>query len=171
MLNIKNNSVHDLVLPVRVPASFGLRYLLRLVRKKRIHRPAVIYLDASHEYAATLSEVQLAWDLLPPGGFLVGDDYCNMWPGVVSAVDAHVESAHSLARADAYACAFPFASRLERGPPPRGSQKEAGTKLLMDKSQWILRKAHPHLHPLSVPEGENAACHIQPSTKIPVAGV
>ena len=72
------------VLPVRTSSSTGLRYAARLLAKRRLFegRPRLIYLDAAHEYPETLHEMRLAWQLLPPGGFLVGDDFDSSWPGV-----------------------------------------------------------------------------------------
>jgi len=37
--------------------------------------PQVIYLDIAHEEHETLIELQLAWDILSPGGVLFGDDW------------------------------------------------------------------------------------------------
>lgn len=34
-----------------------------------------VYLDASHEYATTLAEIQLALGAIKPQGYLIGDDY------------------------------------------------------------------------------------------------
>lgn len=44
-----------------------------------------IYLDASHEYLDTYEEMRLAWECLPEGGVLGGDDYS--WETVKAAVD------------------------------------------------------------------------------------
>jgi hypothetical protein len=44
-----------------------------------------IYLDASHEYLDTYEEMRLAWECLPEGGVLGGDDY--NWETVKAAVD------------------------------------------------------------------------------------
>lgn len=44
-----------------------------------------IYLDASHEYLDTYEEMRLAWECLPEGGVLAGDDY--NWTTVKAAVD------------------------------------------------------------------------------------
>lgn len=37
-------------------------------------RPQLIYIDSSHQYEHTLSELRLWWDCLVPGGFVVMDD-------------------------------------------------------------------------------------------------
>lgn len=49
------------------------------------HQASHIYLDASHEYLDTYEEMRLAWECLPEGGVLAGDDY--NWPTVKAAVD------------------------------------------------------------------------------------
>jgi hypothetical protein len=43
----------------------------------------LIHLDAAHEYERVLRDALGFWDLLNPGGFLVGDDYHSSWPGVI----------------------------------------------------------------------------------------
>jgi len=45
----------------------------------------VVHIDAAHEYEEVLRDAQEYWDLLVPGGYLVGDDYHVTWPGVVQA--------------------------------------------------------------------------------------
>ena len=46
-------------------------------------RADLIHLDAAHEYEPVLRDALGFWELLKPGGFLVGDDYHPSWPGVV----------------------------------------------------------------------------------------
>lgn len=48
-------------------------------------RPQIVHVDAAHEYADVLRDVEDYWGLLAPGGFLIGDDYDQGWPGVVQA--------------------------------------------------------------------------------------
>ncbi len=48
-------------------------------------RPEIVHVDAAHEYADVLRDVEEYWGLLAPGGFLIGDDYVQAWPGVVQA--------------------------------------------------------------------------------------
>lgn len=47
----------------------------------------LIHIDASHEYEDVLRDARAYWDILLPGGFLVGDDYDQYWPGVVQAAN------------------------------------------------------------------------------------
>jgi SAM-dependent methyltransferase len=47
----------------------------------------LIHIDASHEYDDVLRDARAWWDVLAPGGFLVGDDYDQYWPGVVQAAN------------------------------------------------------------------------------------
>ncbi|NBS69496.1 class I SAM-dependent methyltransferase [bacterium] len=48
----------------------------------------VIYIDASHEYEAVLSDLKAWWPVLKPGGVMIGDDYDpNCHQGVVRAVN------------------------------------------------------------------------------------
>jgi hypothetical protein len=46
---------------------------------------AVVHIDASHEYPDVMRDAEEFWKLLGEGGFLIGDDYIETWPGVVRA--------------------------------------------------------------------------------------
>lgn len=48
-------------------------------------KAAVVHVDASHEYDDVMKDATEYWKLLQPGGYLVGDDYLEAWPGVVKA--------------------------------------------------------------------------------------
>lgn len=47
----------------------------------------LIHIDASHEYAPVLQDARSYWEVLAPGGYMVGDDYDPFWPSVVKAAD------------------------------------------------------------------------------------
>jgi hypothetical protein len=55
------------------------------VLKQRGIRAGVVHIDASHEYEDTLKDAELYWPLIVSGGYLIGDDYHESWPGVVRA--------------------------------------------------------------------------------------
>ena len=46
---------------------------------------AVVHIDASHEYADVMRDAEEFWKILSDGGFLIGDDYHEAWPGVIRA--------------------------------------------------------------------------------------
>lgn len=46
-----------------------------------------IYIDAGHEEEEVLTDLNLFYDRLRPGGVMFGDDYVKYWIGVVRAVD------------------------------------------------------------------------------------
>lgn len=46
---------------------------------------SLIHLDAAHNYEDVLRDAVAYWELLTPGGYLIGDDYHESWPGVVRA--------------------------------------------------------------------------------------
>lgn len=46
---------------------------------------AVIHVDASHRYADVMQDAEHYWHLLGEGGFLIGDDYNDIWPDVIQA--------------------------------------------------------------------------------------
>ncbi len=48
--------------------------------------PDLIYLDGAHDKDEVLADIENYWPFLNAGGCMVGDDYCDPWPGVVEAV-------------------------------------------------------------------------------------
>jgi hypothetical protein len=48
-------------------------------------RASVIHVDAAHDYEAVLQDIKVYWELLIPHGYMIGDDYHEIWPGVVRA--------------------------------------------------------------------------------------
>ncbi len=58
-----------------------------LLRRLGVHA-GLIHIDASHDYADVLQDARTYWEILTPGGFLVGDDYNQDWPDVIKAANA-----------------------------------------------------------------------------------
>ncbi|MFH5925938.1 class I SAM-dependent methyltransferase [Roseomonas xinghualingensis] len=48
-------------------------------------RPDLVHIDAAHEYEPVKRDIEAYWNLLRPGGIMIGDDY--PWPGVKQAAD------------------------------------------------------------------------------------
>ena len=48
-------------------------------------RASLIHVDAAHDYESVLQDIKAYWELLVPRGFMIGDDYHEVWPGVVRA--------------------------------------------------------------------------------------
>lgn len=48
-------------------------------------RAGLVHVDAGHDHDSVLGDARRFWALLRPGGVLVGDDYVDSWPGVISA--------------------------------------------------------------------------------------
>ena len=46
----------------------------------------LIHIDAAHEYEDVLEDMNTWWEVLAPGGTMLGDDYTGAWPGLVQAV-------------------------------------------------------------------------------------
>ena len=156
MLNVANNGFGDMIIPVQTSASVGLRYLMHLTSRGwgKMPRPSVMYVDAAHEYPETYDEITQAWQLLAPGGFLVGDDYTPRdWPGVVRSVQEFIAGTR-VAHPTSYACAWAAQRRefgslrmidfTRPGDPPETSM------LLTAQTQWIVRKPLDGPAPLKV---------------------
>ena len=76
LANIAHEGHDDIVLPIPVTSIVGIKLIKRLYDSGRITSlPSVIYLDSAHEPDETLLELQKCWELLTPGGVLMGDDW------------------------------------------------------------------------------------------------
>lgn len=76
LANVMAAGHHDVILPIATTSTVGMKLLARLHAARRIAElPSVIYLDSAHEPDETLLELRNAWELLPPGGLLMGDDW------------------------------------------------------------------------------------------------
>jgi hypothetical protein len=144
MLNTRNHS--DRLIPLRMNADSGLRYLTELVVKKGLQQPGAVYVDTAHTYPETVLELRAAYDLLAPGGFLVGDDFRGDWARVQQSVNEFVEWAGRGAFEPPAAYARSWRWRISRvvrvlnGSTPTMDLDEAPL-LIRVPGQWVLRKA------------------------------
>lgn len=49
--------------------------------------PQLVHIDAAHDFDSVLRDARGYWSLLRQGGYLMGDDYHETWPGVVRAAN------------------------------------------------------------------------------------
>lgn len=80
--NVLGFGASDLIVPMPQTAAAAAQIL-----RERNIRAGVVHVDASHEYADVVRDLNDFWPLIVPGGYLVGDDYHPRWPGVVQAAD------------------------------------------------------------------------------------
>ena len=66
---VASERLTEVVYPVPIAAQGGARLIYLLG-----YRVDVVYLDTAHERGETLAEVHLYYQLLTPGGLLIGDD-------------------------------------------------------------------------------------------------
>lgn len=92
MLNVAAQNASEQVLPVRMPALQGLEYIRRRVAFQGVPPPSVIYLDTAHTYPDTIFEIEAAWRLLRPGGYLTGDDFTHYFPPVQQSLNEWISS-------------------------------------------------------------------------------
>jgi predicted O-methyltransferase YrrM len=83
--NVKSKGFGEVIVPLALPSLQAIEVL-----KKYQVRPDVIYIDAAHEYLPVKMDMDAYWEILKPGGFLLGDDYHHTWPGVFQAVSEFV---------------------------------------------------------------------------------
>ena len=83
--NFLSNMVHlgleSYVLPFPSPS----RMAAGVLKHHRVEAD-LIHIDAAHEYTDVLEDMNTWWEVLAPGGIMLGDDYTEPWPGVVQAV-------------------------------------------------------------------------------------
>lgn len=87
--NVVRSGMHDRIVPLPQTTTIAGSLLSRLGV-----RAGLIHIDASHEFEDVLRDARLYWDILLPGGFLIGDDYAPDWPGVVRAADLFAAEKH-----------------------------------------------------------------------------
>ena len=82
MTNIYNADLAEYVIPLP-QTSISAAMILKAAGVM----PNVVHVDAAHEYAEVLKDIEAYYDLLPTGGYLIGDDYDPTWPGVIQAAN------------------------------------------------------------------------------------
>jgi hypothetical protein len=87
--NVLQHGVADLVVPMPQTSVAAAKIL-----QARGITAGVVHVDASHEYKEVARDLEVYWPLVTPGGFLVGDDYHESWPGVVKAADEFAAQNH-----------------------------------------------------------------------------
>lgn len=80
--NVVRCGAQDRVVPLAL-TSTGAGVLLRRLGIQA----GLVHIDASHDYEDVLRDARTYWDVLAPGGFIVGDDYNQDWPDVIKAAN------------------------------------------------------------------------------------
>jgi tetratricopeptide (TPR) repeat protein len=76
LANVSGSGHDDIIMPIAATSLVGIRLLRRLAAENRLAAlPDVIYLDGAHEADETFLELKTCWDLLQPGGVVIGDDW------------------------------------------------------------------------------------------------
>ncbi|MGA3001047.1 MAG: tetratricopeptide repeat protein [Acetobacteraceae bacterium] len=126
LANVTTAGHDDIILPIAATSIVGIRLLRRLADEQRLAAlPDVIYLDSAHEPDETFLELRNCWDLLQPGGVLMGDDWD--WDAVRNDVLRFVETVR---------LNYEARQRLAERHP-RFVQQEG---VLLDRGQWVLTK-------------------------------
>jgi hypothetical protein len=79
--NMKKLKLDKAIAPLPLPSAQAYDVL-----KHHKVRADIVYIDAAHEYEAVLLDIRKYYELLNPGGTMIGDDYHKTWPGVIKAV-------------------------------------------------------------------------------------
>jgi SAM-dependent methyltransferase len=81
--NVIARGVSDYVVPLPIDSNNAAE-----VVRHYGFAPDIVHIDAGHDRKAVLSDLELWWKLLAPGGYLIGDDYdpnLQVWPEVAQA--------------------------------------------------------------------------------------
>lgn len=82
LANVMHTNNQDIIVPIPLDSLSEYRIL-----KENGTRADMIFIDAGHFYESISLDIKLYWELLKPGGVLLGDDYSpSNWPDVVRAV-------------------------------------------------------------------------------------
>jgi len=105
LANVVAHGVQDYIIPLPLDSANAAF----VISRKNI-QPAIIYIDAGHDYDAVTSDLHRWWPILAPGGVLIADDYDTVgvvWPSVRAAVDDFLKvTLHCGFEALPYKCRF-----------------------------------------------------------------
>jgi hypothetical protein len=93
--NVYYHDVSDVVVPLLQTPLAAARIL-----SARGMMAGLVHLDASHTHDEVMRDAVAYWPLVCPGGWLVGDDYHESWPGVQSAAQAFAAAISAELRVD-----------------------------------------------------------------------
>lgn len=80
--NVVQCGAQDLIVPLPQTSTTAALLLQRVGVQA-----GLVHIDASHDHDDVLRDAHAYWNILAPGGFLVGDDYNTDWPGVITAAN------------------------------------------------------------------------------------
>jgi hypothetical protein len=78
--NVVRAGLTDYVIPMPQTSTTAA-----IILKEIDVKASIVHVDAAHEYREVLRDSEDYWDLLEDGGYLIGDDYSENWPGVIRA--------------------------------------------------------------------------------------
>lgn len=70
MRNVVDHGLQDIIVPFSITSIAAAEVL-----RERNFRPDLIYLDGDHTPRGVRADLELYWDILRPGGVLLGDDF------------------------------------------------------------------------------------------------
>lgn len=80
LTNVIAAGVQDYIVPLPQTSTTAASVLRRFGI-----RPSLVHVDAAHEYREVLNDIEDYWSLLEVGGYMIGDDYHETWPGIIRA--------------------------------------------------------------------------------------
>lgn len=80
--NVVEEKAEEFITPMPMPSETAF-YVLKWLNVSL----DMVHIDAGHQYDSVIGDLSRYWELLRPGGVLIGDDYGKGWPGVKRAAD------------------------------------------------------------------------------------
>lgn len=131
--NIVEANLQNRVVPIQATGIVGMITLIRLHNEGRLSSlPGIIYLDSAHEIEETFFELRTAWQLLPSGGILLGDDW--VWEAVQHDVLKFVAMMKNESQIN-----IPITKKLVRHF--RHAAYSDTTPVIVTDGQWIIVKS------------------------------
>ncbi len=96
LANMVHMHLDDVVVPFPTTSVIGGRFL-----RDHGYSAEIVYVDGSHEYDDALADLELYWQIVAPGGALVGDD---IWIDDVRRAVERFASAENLTLIPAHPC-------------------------------------------------------------------
>jgi len=79
--NVLTALLQDVIVPVALPSNIAYKLL-----KYHNITAKLIFIDGDHSEDECYSDIAMYWDLLEPGGIMIGDDFTTGWYTVICAV-------------------------------------------------------------------------------------
>lgn len=86
MANVVHAGLQDRVVPLPLPSRIASMVLSEVRLGGQALVAPLVYIDGAHDEASVREDIAAWWPFVAPGGIMLGDDYSQLWAGVINAV-------------------------------------------------------------------------------------